>query len=40
MGDTLFSSLSKAIDMGLATKERLEEAVCIALSHNVTKASE
>eukprot|EP00438_Fugacium_kawagutii_P024420 Skav222383 [mRNA] locus=scaffold2692:362839:366684:- [translate_table: standard] len=26
MGDTFFTSLSKAIDMGLATKERLEEA--------------
>ncbi|CAK9000074.1 unnamed protein product [Durusdinium trenchii] len=27
MGDTFFTSLSKAIDLGLATKERLEEAV-------------
>lgn len=27
MGDTLFTSLSQAIDMGLATKQRLEEAV-------------
>jgi len=26
MGDTLFTSLSQAIDMGLATKQRLEEA--------------